>query len=809
MRYIGFILSLAVTVTLCVLFNYKLGPLPAMGKLLDPATGFWQNCESKSFVPGSSADLAGLKAPVTVVYDERRVPHIFAKSDEDFAFMQGYVTAKDRLWQMEVQVLATAGELSQYIGSDGVVENDRLMRRMGMKRAAEIGRDEMLKDPYIGPFVTAYVAGVNAWIEQLSQADLPVEYKILGYTPEPWTVLKTALLLKRMAYNLTGNTHDVEQTNTFHVLGDSLYAQFFPAFPDSVVPIIPAGTQYKFDTVRIDTPKNFAADRMFKQMSYPEVHENNGSNNWAVSGSKTSSGNPILCNDPHLTLSYPSIWYEIQGSTPSYNVRGVSLPGAPAVIIGFNENIAWGVTNASRDVLDWYLIEFKDDTRSEYKYNGEWRKTEKVIEEITIRGKETLYDTVIYTHHGPVVYDRNFGPDGEPVNMAMHWVAAQPSNEALTFYQLNRARNYDDYRAAIKHFACPGQNMVFASKENDIAITQQGKFPVKWPGQGDFVMDGSDPAMEWQSFIPMEENATIKNPARGFVSSANQHPTDSLYPYNVTGRYEYYRNRRINFRLAEMEKITWEQMGELQNDNFNEKASLFLPVMLKLIDEGKLEAGEKAVLATMRAWNLFNEKNLKEPSVFSEWSYETWKMIWADDIDHTGHPVEWPNGYTTGRLLAESPSHPVMDNRNTPARETGTEIVTQAFQQALKNLKDWSVENGDKEWVWYEYNNIQVVHLTRLKALSRFRIPMGGDAGIVNAAHGNHGPSWRMIVEMGETPKGKGIYPGGASGNPGSYFYDNMVDDWAAGNYYDLIFWKNADEAKAAGMATQEFKPAN
>lgn len=232
----------------------------------------------------------------------------------------------------------------------------------------------------------------------------------------------------------------------------------------------------------------------------------NGSNNWAVSGKKTQSGAPILCNDPHLELTFPSIWYEMQLNSPTVNVYGASFPGSPNVIIGFNDSIAFAFTNAERDVKDYYEIKFKDDSKQEYWFNGQWQKTKLRVEEIKVRGAKTVLDTVAYTVFGPVMYDKSFATDlSKGKAIACRWSAHDASNEGLMWFYLDRAKNYDDYYKAIQVFQCPGQNMLFASKTGDIAVWQQAKFPARWYGQGMFVMPGEDSSYMWQGSIPQKK----------------------------------------------------------------------------------------------------------------------------------------------------------------------------------------------------------------------------------------------------------------------------------------------------------------
>lgn len=797
MQKIKLLVYAAITLALVWFLGRPHSFLPlAAGKFMDPSRGFWQNAVEHSERGEEDIDIEGLEKEAKVYYDRRRVPHILAGSEMDVFLLQGYVTAKDRLWQMEFQVMAAGGRLSEVIDNPRVLENDRKMRRLGMRWAAERSLAVMEEVPETKKMLDAYTKGVNAWISKLSYADFPVEYKLLDYEPEPWTNLKTSLLLKMMAFNLTGRTTDLERGNSYLATDATTFDDYFPDFPDSLDPIIPSGTQYDFDVVEIDTPAMpYRPEKVLNTLDYPQPHPNNGSNNWAVSGSKTRSGYPILANDPHLGLSFPSIWYEIQLSAPGLNVYGASLPGAPLVIIGFNDDVAWGVTNASRDVLDWYSIEFKDATRQEYKYNGAWKKSEIRVEAIKQKNGETLMDTVIYTHHGPVMYDKNFGGESKPLNLAVRWAAHEPSNESMCFYKLNRAKNHADYRASLKHFYCPGQNMVFASQDGDIAITQQGNFPAKWPGQGEFIMDGSNPLHEWQAWIPMDQNPHIKNPERGFVSSANQIAGDSSYPYNLSGRYEEYRNRRINDWLEEREGLTPDDICLLQNDRYNLMAAENFAMLDDLLRKNELSETEKKLFGELAAWDFMNNADLRAPSIWEAWTDALYENVWASWNGEK--PQMRPDPYQTAELLRR-----VVKGDSTVKNPFGnlSQLATKSFKEGVSDLQTWSEENGGKEWTWAAYNNVSVIHLLRQPAFSRNEIPVGGNHNIVNAAFGRHGPSWRMVVELGPEIKAWGIYPGGQSGNPGSYWYDNTIKDWANGRYYPLIMLdpENVDYGKTS-----------
>jgi penicillin amidase len=804
---IKFLLFALLTVGLAFALCRKWGTIPAFGPLLNPSTGLWRNCESSDLYWSGDHDLQGLQAPVTVQYDDRRVPHIFAENDHDLYFMQGYVTARDRLFQMEMSTYRAAGRLTEVLGNEKLIKIDRMNRRMGMLMSAENALKFVSTDSKMMGALEAYAEGVNAYTQNLAPQDLPFEYKLMGIQPEPWTPLKSLLMSKLMALQLSGYSDDLKFSNAVSKVGRPMFDSLFTEFTDSLDPIIPSGTPWDFKAMKLDTPAGYDPNVMTGKLLYPDINPNNGSNNWAVAPSKSASGYAMLCNDPHLNLTLPSIWYEVQLTGPDHSVYGVSLPGAPTIIIGFNQKIAWGVTNSERDVLDWYNIEFKDETQTEYKYNGKWVACTIKIEEIKVKGGPSVFDTVSYTQHGPVMYDASFTEKGRPVNLALRWTAHDASNELRTFYQLNRATSHDEYREALKAFGCPGQNFVFASAAGDIAITQNGAFPAKWPGQGRFILDGSDLRHHWQATIPWEQNPYIKNPTRGFVSSANQIPVDSLYPFDVAGKYEMYRNRRINSVLGEERKFTPNDMKKLQQDAHNLMAAEVLPALLSLLDRSKLSAGEQALVKDLEAWNLQADTALTAPSVFEAWVDSIGNLMWDDDFSDPDHPMKHPDPFVSTQLVMHRPLHPLMDDKRTPEVEDAKAIVNKAFKGAAAQLEEWKSKQG-KDWKWSSFRNLRILHLAgeSLKAFGYTEVPANGNHNCVNANYDTHGPSWRMVVELGPEPRAWGIFPGGSSGNPGSRFYDNAVMDWARGVYYPLHFWK-AGVAAESVKSTETFKP--
>ncbi|WP_431106719.1 penicillin acylase family protein [Winogradskyella poriferorum] len=805
MKYAKLIISFILTIGIFFVLNTKLGTIPPIGKFLNPYSGIWQN-ETTEATSGN-AYIPGLKDKVTVHYDEQLIPHVFAKNESDLYKAQGYITAKHRLWQIEFQTFAAAGRLSEFVG-EKALDYDRRERRRGMGYGADQAIAYMEKyDKETLGYIQDYADGVNAYISQLKPEDYPVEYKLLDYKPEAWTPKKTALLLMYMTKMLAGYDVDLEYTNALRLLGKDNFDLLFPDFFDVTDPIIPKETDWSFiDVPQTPLPESQAIlDTIVETIAKP--NPDNGSNNWAVSGAKSVTGNPILANDPHLGLNLPSIWFVMQLSTPNHNAFGATIPGALGVISGFNQNIAWGETNATRDVIDWYKVEFNKD-RTKYKYDNEWKDVSIRVEDIKIKGKENYKDTVLYTHHGPVVYDKNFKSDKELAGYAMKWIGHEGGNNQKTFIELNKAKNYDEYVQALQYWNAPAQNFVFASTEGDIALWIQGKFPNKWEGQGKFLMDGSNPENDWQSYIPQQFNAHTKNPDRGFVSSANQHPVDESYPYYVfNDGYETYRNRVINDYFNSKDKFSVADFKNLHNNNYNLKAAEIVPYMIEHMDTSSLTEEEMSIYNEIKAWKFNNDIDEVGPSIFRQWYGKLYKLVW-DEFDVEDTALDPPFTYQTIYLLKNNGDNEFMDIVETKDKtETAKDLFLIAFKDAASQLIKIKKEKGDYKWA--NYKGTYVGHLLQpLPAFSRLNIPIGGDRNIVNATSENHGPSWRMIVEMSSPPTAIGIYPGGQSGNPGSKYYDNFIDDWAAGKYHQLNFLQS-NQATDAIISTQTLTPKN
>ena len=809
MRILPFIATSIVTVGLVSVLNIQLTigktQTPKLGYFLSPQHGFWKNAEKLGAGFDASIVAKDLKGNVDVYMDDRLVPHIYADNDEDAYFVQGYLHAKFRLWQMDFQTRVASGRLSEIAGADKLTI-DRFFRRLGMVYGAEQTEKYINENnPVMKATVEAYTAGVNAYVKQLSPENIPFEYKLMNYQPEEWSPKKTYLFLMFMSYDLTGRAAaaDLQLTNTRDFLGYDLFDKLFTNQQDSLDPIIPKGTAFAEATLHPMKPagsdsaylkkKTFTTEAQNTSPSPEAPDKNNGSNNWAVSGSKTKSGRPILCSDPHLGLNLPSLWYEVQITTPTHSTYGASFPGSPAVIIGFNDSLAWGVTNAGRDVLDYYDLKFKDSTQKEYWFNGSWQATYNRQEIIKVKDSADVVENIAMTHWGPAMFDahhQNVQSMGR--NLAVKWTGHNASTGVETFYKLNRAKNYDDYINAISLWKCPGQNFVFASKTGDIAIKQQGSFVARWDRQGDFIMPGIDSSYDWQGMIPNDENPMMKNPERGFVSSANQKSVDSTYPYylGTASSFPLYRGISVNKRLAVMNQITPIDMQSLQTDNYNVFAEVARPALNKFTDLSKLSPDAQRMVNEMNRWDLNNNANSKGTTAFKIIWDSVENAVWGDEIAGSKIPLTKPEAFVLVDQMNRDSNFSIADDIRTKDKiETLKDQVQLGIEKATKKLLALEKEN---KLAWASFKATSVNHLTKTPALSRLNLSIGGGVNIINATTENHGPSWRMVVHLTDEIEAYGLYPGGQSGNPGSPYYDTFIDSWAAGKYYRLLFLPKA-----------------
>ncbi|WP_118975120.1 penicillin acylase family protein [Taibaiella koreensis] len=787
MRLFTFLLALACCLAWIILLDRPAGSVPAVGKLMDPVKGFWANADpvEQTGPPSLPWKSSGL---LSVSLDERLVPHIRAANDEDLYKAQGYLHACYRLWQMDMQTRAAAGRISEVAGEKAFAF-DRKQRRKGMVWAAENSLKAMEADPTTKKVLDAYTKGVNLYISRLRYRDYPLEYKLMGFAPEPWTNLKCALLLKYMADDLTGSVDDIAMSYLHDALPAAELDDLFPEKIKDNQPVIPAGTAFAAASLPVpavppgnlfshfDTSRN-QADTGRKTAAAFRSASGIGSNNWALSGKRTSDSAAILCNDPHLGLNLPSIWYELQLTGPDISCYGVSIPGAPGIIIGFNDSISWGVTNNYRDVKDYYEIISKDSRL--YLFDGKEVPFNERREAIYIKGKDQPFiDTIRFTIHGPVLYDERFPePSGSGKMLAVTWMAHRATNELLSVYRYNRARNYGEFVNGIRYFECPAQNFIYADRAGNIALWGQGRFINKWKDQGKYVMRGDISATLWGDTIPTAENPHVLNPPQGYLASANQAVTDNSYPYWYNGDFSEFRSWEINHFLGnDSLRQDVSQMMALQNNNWSY-------LSYKLSELMKPPASLRETGPSPGYHNELSPGSV-EATFFQVWYALLYQDIWQDEFRNFPDKL-YPSSERTMQLLVNDSVSKYYDDITTPQKEGLKDMLLLSYKQTMDSIRKLESSGGA---AWYLVKNTSVTHLAKLAAFSYEALQTGGWGNTINAMKHDHGPSWRMIVKM---KPGKleayGVYPGGQSGNPGSKYYASFLDYWVAGKYYPITF---------------------
>lgn len=811
-----FLLTIAVILTEAGL-GRRWGQLPPLGRFFSPVEGFWRNAEPRGFLPPAEIRLPGLQAPVTVIWDKRWVPHIYAQNEADLYRAQGYLQAYLRLWQMEIQSDAAAGRLSRILG-EATLPHDRAMRRLGMPYAAERALQVAQNDSLTRTILEAFSEGVNACIATLKPADYPFEYKLLDYAPEPWSPLRSVYLVKYMAYDLTVRSSDKYLTQLLTHTGkgaiDSLY-------PDQA----PFGHTTILTSADIPERELPPQPPVYYSLAYAEDTTGQteeaspvwtGSNNWAVSGKKTATGYPLLANDPHLTLNLPSIWLEMHLCAPTVNVYGVTLLGAPGIIIGYNEAVAWGVTNVGPDAMDFYRVRYADPQQRSFYMAGQVVPLHPRPETLWVRtaagGRRLIIDTVWYTPWGPIVHRSGeniprplAGKAKEaPIDCALRWISYEPSNEARCFYELNRAGNLEDYKRALRHFGSPAQNFVYADTAGHIALWARGFYPLRWQQQGKFVLDAERPEHHWRDWLTFEENPHSIDPPEGFVRSANSYPADSSYPYYL-GWYFALPDRaaRIEERLRAMEQATVDSFRLLQMDVENFLARRALPIMLSYLDKV-----QSPWLDTLRSWDYRFTAERRAPTLFRRWWKAFHGLMWDDLAQRL---PEWE---ITLKVMEEvDKAHRL--NRPSPhprwlhAADTGRRSLPRLLLESWRIVEKWAEQAGDT-LIWWHYRGTQVRHMARLRGFGSHTLRVDGDGQCVNAIGSTAGPSWRMVVSLKPPVQGYGVYPGGQSGNPGSFHYMDFLPAWEQGTLYPHAFYPRIERLPdALVLRTTLFQPVS
>jgi penicillin G amidase len=732
---------------------------------------------------------------IKVYRDEYGVPHIRAQSEYDAFFAVGYTQAQDRLWQMDLMRRAGSGRLSEVLG-ESALKIDKMFRTLGLwKHAQKLSR---FIDDDTRKALQAYADGVNQFI--LTHAGkYPIEFDMLQIEPEQWTVEHSLLVSRLMAWELNYSRWvDLLLAELVQRFGEERAKEIFPYWPEDAPCIIPP--ELKGKLIAENLRSVFDAEGEYRSLMGFRALES-GSNAWAVAGKKSVTGKPILANDPHLLLMAPGRWYEIHISTPTFDVAGMSIPGVPFVVAGRNQRVAWGVTNAMMDDNDYYVEEvdsLQHPTR--YKLNNEWRPITEVVDTIMVKGSLPVILSVYSTYRGPIVNKMEPTAQSASTLISMHWVGYEISNEAGAFYRMSKATNWQEFQDALKLFAVPAQNFVYADVDGNIGYRTGGRIPIRKTKGPTLPFPGWTDEYDWKGFVPFDQMPHVFNPPEGFIATANNKIIDDTYPYHISSHWESpWRSIRIHEALHEQEKYSMDDMQRLQFDLLSVQARDFLPYILHAYDSVAMRDPDvKTMLEYFQTWNFEMRKEDVSTTLFQA---TLTKMVYNAFHDKMGERL-----YGLYDTLASTPlsalSHLLknpdsewFDDWKTPERETRDDCIRKSVSDALNDLKT-RLGGELKEWQWGRLHAVTFEHVFGANKLlsSLFNVgpfPIGGSHATVNVgqyflAHPYEsavGPSMRQIFNLADVNDTRTILPPGQSGQVFSEHYKDQVMLWLYGGY--------------------------
>ncbi len=743
-----------------------------------------------------SIQISGLNEKVTVRRDERGIPYIEAKNDDDLYFAQGYVTASDRLWQMDLFRRNARGELAEILGN-AVIEEDKRHRTFGFAQEAEA--EYAQAPPRARALLEAYAKGVNAYIASLDAKNLPPEFLILQYKPRLWTPADSLIVVKNFFEALSSTWRlDIMREALADLPMDKRAGMMPETSPLDVLVVgkdtktgsaTPLSRPHASASASVELLRALAADQEIESRSLARLglyaDALAASNNWVVSGKHTASGKPLLANDPHLAPSAPSIWHMVHLTAPGVRVCGVTAAGLPGVVIGHNDRIAWGFTNVGPDVQDLYLEKFDANNPHHYQTPSGWRDAEVRHEEIKVRkgftdnSTNTVTLDVVITRHGPIIFEK------DSKRYALRWTALDPKlNNADGLYALNRARNWKEFQAAVKGYTGATQNMVYADTAGHIGYYAAGVVPIRRSGDGKVPYDGSTDAGEWTSYIPFDKLPHAYDPPSGIIVTANQRIVGTDYPYFLTHSWaQPYRARRIFDLLNQKQKLTSDDFRAIQGDIYSIAGVTFARAAAKVL-EGQLSSPAddrlSASVASFVSWDGRLTPDAPVAPVVAQMRIALRaRIIKAAIGEERARIYLWANFDTTlDRLITEQPKDWLPKEFNSYA-----ELLRACYEDARQALTK-SLGADESKWHWGNMVTARFQHPLAVAPLVglQFAIapfPQNGTPFLVGATvNVGSSVSMRLIADSSDWDKTQQGIALGESGLPNSPHWSDQLADW-------------------------------
>jgi penicillin amidase len=785
----------------------------------------WYRSASQPKIEGQLA-MPGLEAPVDVVRDAEGIPHIYARSTHDAWFALGVLHAQDRLWQMEMNRRIAAGRMSEVLGPDAL-GTDRFLRTLGVRRNAQAIERNL--SPEAHAVLDAYAAGINSWREHRN-GPLPPEFLLTrAPEPEPWQPADSLAWQTMMAWDLGGNwTQELLRMRLSQRFSLSQINELMPPYPGD-----PVLRTQDYTGLYRDLAGTTRQLTRVSAIAPPSPVEGMGSNNWVVSGARSTSGKPLLANDPHLSLSAPALWYFAHLSAPGLDVIGATLPGIPGVVLGHNKRIAWGFTNTAPDVQDLYIERINPAEPNQYQTPDGWAAFASRSETIKVKGKPDVTMTVRETRHGPVITGALPLVDRAPLDargnvISMAWTALRPDD--MTFQaglRINQAQDWNGFLAAVRDFHSPQQNMVYADVDGNIGFVAPGRVPVRAPEndlKGLAPAPGWDRRYDWNGFIPFDELPRQFNPPLQRVVTANQKIVAPDYPHFLTSEWSLpYRADRIVNLLDATPKHDLQSFAAIQRDVVSLAAQELLPVV-----RGTEPRSSQArlALAALASWNGTMDMDRMEPLVFNAWMREVSRELFQEKLGEPLMKDFWDQRNVHQPMVnilknEGGQGHWCRGTEGNGTPRTCAELLSGALEAALGKLSR-SYGTDMARWRWGDAHVARSAHrpfsnVAALAPLFDIRVPVPGDTYTVNVGRyslrdeaepfsSRHGPSLRALYDLSNLENSVFIHSTGESGNVFSPWYRNYAQRWAEGKYLPMKTVR-ADVMKTTGARVLQLTP--
>ena len=760
-----------------------------------------------SILPDYSGEvrLSGIKYAVEINRNNFAVPFIKAENDEDAAFALGFVHAQERMFQMDIIRRAGQGRLSEIFGKS-TLKFDKLFRSMQLEKIVKQSFTQLPDSAQ--KILLAYAHGVNTYIKN-EPDKIGIEFALLNYEPESWKPEHSLLIAKLMAWELNISWWtDIVFTKLVKKYGEQKAREILPYYKENAPTIIPKNLT-QLDIGEFDLYKTDIEFRQF--MGYAANHY--GSNNWALSGSKTISGKPIIANDPHLVFSIPGKWFVVSINSPHWKVSGFSLPGVPGIVIGKNENISWVLTNVMADDCDFY-IEKLDVKKKKYFLNNNWKDLSAVSDTIFIKDEQPIIKTTFFTHRGPIVSDIHdfIVNQRQHSYISMRWTALEFNNEFKAIINVNKAKTWNDFRKALVDFSTPGQNFVYADVKGNIGYICAAKLPIRSENSATFINDGTTSQNDWLGFVDYEKMPKLFNPNRGYIASANN-KTDPKFNYHISNIWEpSSRIERIEALINSKNKLDTSFCFKIQNDFSSVYAQKMTGFLLKAFENFKIkDRNLKTALRLFKNWDFNLSSKSQTAAIYSYYYINLLKNIFYDEMgkelfDEYIFIANVPYRVVESMLLDGTSSW--FDNVKTKKIETRDDIIRKSLVDALEQLEK---SNGKDvaNWQWGNFHSITFKHIFSFgskflaKIFNRGPYEIGGDGtSVFNTEYTfsspfdvKLGPSMRYVYDFQNPHQFYFILPNGQSGHFMSKHYDDMTDKWLRGKYLQLNESIEQDEA--------------